>query len=78
MEQRRYQVKGTDDLNDVHIFMTDNRRRAEEVAEAMREDLEIVELIESDGGSERPEQEPHRLSLAEENFELDPTLSSGL
>jgi hypothetical protein len=46
MKQRRYEVRGTDDLGDEHIFRTDDRERAEGVAEVMREDLENVELIE--------------------------------
>jgi hypothetical protein len=42
--KRRYQVTGIDDLGDVHIFRTDDRTRAEGVAEAMGEELETVEL----------------------------------
>ena len=78
MDDRKYRVTGTDDLNDVHIFMTDDRRRAEDVAAAMREDLETVELIGDDDRSDASDGGSHRLSLADENFELDPTLSSGL
>lgn len=78
MEQRRYRVTGTDDLGDIHIFITNDRRRAEEVAKAMKEDLETVELTDGQGGSDAADAEPHRLTLADENFELDPTLSSGL
>lgn len=44
MLKRRYKVNGRDDLDDVHIFRTDDRRRAEEIAELMREDLEDVEM----------------------------------
>ena len=44
---RRYTVSGTDDLDDVHIFRSDDRRRAEEIAKLMREDLDGVELTES-------------------------------
>ncbi len=43
---KRYEVRGTDDLGDEHIFRTDDRERAEGVAEVMREDLEAVELFE--------------------------------
>lgn len=46
MEQRRFEVRGIDDLGDEHIFRTDDRERAEGVAEVMREDLEHVELTE--------------------------------
>ena len=46
MLKRKYQVSGRDDLDDVHIFRTDDRRRAEEIVELMREDLEDVELSE--------------------------------
>ncbi|HEX8444382.1 MAG TPA: hypothetical protein VF631_12135 [Allosphingosinicella sp.] len=46
MAKRRYEVTGTDDLGDEHIFRTDDRERAEGVAEVMREDLETVEMIE--------------------------------
>jgi hypothetical protein len=37
-------VIGTDDVDDVHTFATDDRERAEEVAAIMREELENVEL----------------------------------
>ena len=47
MQTRKYQVTGTDDLGDVHIYATDDRQRAEDVAAAMREDLENVELVEN-------------------------------
>jgi hypothetical protein len=46
MHKRKYQVTGTDDLGDVHIFLTDSAERAEGVAEAMRDDLENVEVSE--------------------------------
>ena len=46
MPKRKYEVCGTDDLGDVHIFCTDDRERAEEVADVMREDLEDVEMTE--------------------------------
>lgn len=46
MLKRKYEVSGRDDLDDVHIFRTDDRRRAEEIAELMRDDLEDVQMIE--------------------------------
>lgn len=46
MENRRFRVTGIDDLGDVHLFLTDSRQRAEGVAEAMREELERVDLVE--------------------------------
>ncbi len=45
-QDRKYRVSGIDDLRDVHIFPTDDRQRAEGVAEAMREELGSVEVIE--------------------------------
>lgn len=45
-EERKYRVSGIDDLRDIHIFLTDDRERAEGVAEAMREELGSVDLIE--------------------------------
>ncbi len=48
MKKRRFEVSGVDDLGDVHTFGTDDRERAEEIAEITREDLEQVELSESD------------------------------
>jgi hypothetical protein len=47
MLKRKYQVSGRDDLDDVHIFRTDDRGRAEEIVELMREDLEDVEMSET-------------------------------
>jgi hypothetical protein len=47
-KQYRFEVSGSDDLGDLHVFKTDDLKRAEGVAEAMREDLESVELIEAD------------------------------
>ena len=47
MPKRKYEVCGTDELGDVHIFCSDDRKRAEEVADVMREDLEDVELTEN-------------------------------
>lgn len=46
MSKRKYEVSGEDDLGDIHSFHTDDRARAEEIAELMREDLEQVELLE--------------------------------
>lgn len=46
MSKRRYEVSGEDDLGDVHSFQTDDRTRAEEIVELMRQDLEAVELVE--------------------------------
>jgi hypothetical protein len=45
-QNRKYRVSGIDDLRDIHIFLTDDRERAEGVAEAMREELGSVDLIE--------------------------------
>lgn len=47
MPKRKYEVSGTDDLGDLHIFCTDDRERAEEILELMREDLDEVTLSES-------------------------------
>ena len=44
---KRYTVKGIDDLGDVHIFCTDDHRRATEVEKQMREDLGKVERTEN-------------------------------
>jgi hypothetical protein len=44
----RFEVTGSDDLGDLHSFRTDDLKRAEEVAEMMRQDLETVELVETD------------------------------
>jgi hypothetical protein len=76
MQKRKYQVTGSDDLGDVHIFMSDDRMRAEEVAEAMREDMENVELVEQ--GDASGAAEPRLLKLDEQNFSLDPSLDSGI
>ncbi len=46
MMNRKYEVRGTDDLEDVHAFRTDDRDRAEEMLELMREDLKDAELVE--------------------------------
>ncbi len=43
---RKYTVSGLDELGDVHSFSTDNRERAHDIVELMRDDLEDVELIE--------------------------------
>jgi hypothetical protein len=55
MTKRKYEVSGTDDLGDIHIFATDDRERAEEVAEVMREDLEEVELLDTSTASPAPD-----------------------
>ena len=47
MAKRKYEVCRTDDLGDIHIFMTDDRERAKGVAEVMREDLEHVEVTQN-------------------------------
>jgi hypothetical protein len=46
-QKHRYRVSGTDDLGDVHIFLTDDGERAEGVAEIMREDLEDVAVTDT-------------------------------
>jgi len=46
MMNRKYEVRGTDDLDDVHAFRKGDRDRAEEMLELMREDLKDVELVE--------------------------------
>ena len=65
--QRRYRVSGTDDLDDVHAFETDDRERAEEMRAIMAEDLEDVELLFADplsnleaeaGGEHKPAEKP--------------------
>jgi hypothetical protein len=43
---RKYEVRGVDEIDDVHAFRTDHRDRADEMLELMREDLTEVELIE--------------------------------
>jgi hypothetical protein len=48
-QQRRYEATGVDDLGDVHTFGSDDRQRAEDVAELIREDLDQVELVENAG-----------------------------
>jgi hypothetical protein len=49
MLKRKYEVRGRDDLDDLHIFRSDDRGRAEEIAELMREDLDDVEMVEAGG-----------------------------
>ncbi len=44
MEHRKYEVRGKDDLGDLHVFQTDDKGRAEEMVKLMREDLEDVEI----------------------------------
>lgn len=46
MTNRKYEVRGIDELEDVHAFRTDHRDRAEEMLELMQEDLKDVELVE--------------------------------
>jgi hypothetical protein len=46
MTIRKYEVRGIDEIDDVHAFRTDHRDRAEEMLELMREDLKDVELVE--------------------------------
>lgn len=46
MTNRKYEVRGIDDLEDVHAFRTDDRDRADEMLELMQKDLEQVELVE--------------------------------
>ena len=48
MVRRKYDVSGMDDLGDVQYFATDDRERAQEVLATMREDLEDVELRETE------------------------------
>jgi hypothetical protein len=45
---RKFQVIGMDDLGDVHTFSSDDRERAEQVSELMREELESVRLIDAE------------------------------
>ena len=45
MSRRRFEVRGTDDFGDVHIFRTDSRGRAEQVEALMRDRLDEVELV---------------------------------
>ena len=47
MAKRKYEVRGEDDVGDIHSFQTDDRERAEEIVAIMREDLENVELVEN-------------------------------
>jgi hypothetical protein len=48
MRKRRYQVSGIDGLGDAHTFGTDDRERAEDIVAIMREDLESVELTDTE------------------------------
>jgi hypothetical protein len=53
-ETRKFRVSGVDDLRDIHIFLTYDKERAEGVAEAMREELgsvDVVELPEAGGSA---------------------------
>jgi hypothetical protein len=47
MLKRKYEVRGQDDLDDIHFFRTDDRERAEEMRAIMSEDLEDVEMVET-------------------------------
>ncbi|QAY77865.1 hypothetical protein [Sphingosinicella sp. BN140058] len=42
---RRYEVRGADVLGDLHSFRTDDRQRALEVAELLREEIGTVTFI---------------------------------
>jgi hypothetical protein len=55
-ETRKFRVSGIDDLRDIHIFLTDDKERAEGVAEAMREELGSVDVLElpNDPGPAEP------------------------
>lgn len=57
MSRRRlFEVSGTDDYGDVHIFRTDSRARAEQIESLMRDRLEEVELSDSEtAGAVQPE-----------------------
>ena len=49
MRRRRlFEVSGTDDYGDVHLFRTDNRGRAKQAESLMRDRLEEVELSEEE------------------------------
>jgi hypothetical protein len=57
MPKRKYQVQTRDHLDDVLIYRTNDRGRAEEFAAIMSQDLQDVELVEAedwpgDGSSE--------------------------
>ena len=43
---RKFEVRGVDDIDDVHAFRTDYRERAEEMLSLMSEELNDVELVE--------------------------------
>ena len=55
MADRKYQVRGTDEMGDVWTFSTNDRDRAEEILAEMRNDLASVRFSEDtvDGESER-------------------------
>lgn len=52
---RRYEVRGEDVLGDLHSFRSDDRRRALDVAELLREEIGTVTLIDhaADGSPAR-------------------------
>lgn len=45
---KRFEVRGTDEHGDVHIFGTDEDELAHEMVETMEEDLQDVTLTEND------------------------------
>ncbi|QAY80375.1 hypothetical protein [Sphingosinicella sp. BN140058] len=48
MDVRKYRVRGQDADGDIHIFLSDDRERAEDVRGMMAEDLDRVELVKCD------------------------------
>ncbi|MDT9599918.1 hypothetical protein [Sphingosinicella rhizophila] len=46
MQKRRYEVSGVHDLGDLHVFLSDDRERAQGVCDVMREELAEVHLLE--------------------------------
>ncbi len=49
MADRKYEVRGTDELGDVWTFATDDRERAENMLAEMQSDLGSVRLTETSG-----------------------------
>jgi hypothetical protein len=45
---KRFEVRGTDEHGDVHIFGTDEEELAHEMVETMEEDLQDVTLTDND------------------------------
>lgn len=45
---KRFEVSGTDDLGDLHIFATDDQERADEIRAIMGEDLAEVTITDKD------------------------------